>query len=311
MTEPRSAPSLVRLLSVVVLVVLSWTPAAESAGSCASVGRCCQGKDNQCHSQTEGNSLQSTGSENAEDPDARTTKACFCDAACTDIGDCCPDYRQQCPPVDCVVADGWQPWSNCSTRCGLGSRHRTRRVVRWPMNGGRPCEPTVQKSICFGSNCKQTRAHGHVEMRETATLLPATLGEWRKSKRYNPYLDIRKNIYENQIDLQNSLNRPSYCAVYEVTDVRPSCSTRPKGLATDVAASWTSNLTKGAHVCAECQPTAMQTKLGGRCKGAGLLRKETQWMAMGVPGCHGAWVMKTRQSECRCDGDRVFNVILV
>jgi hypothetical protein len=122
-----------------------------------------------------------------------------------------------------------------------------------------------------------------------------------------------------QNDVHNSLSRPSYCAVYELTDVRSSCAPRrnhkasPQDslAATEQQQSWTGNLTKGAHVCAECQPTAMQTKLGGRCKGAGLHRRETPWMALSVPGCHGSWVMKTRQEECRCNDERMLNLILV
>ena len=54
-------------------------------------------------------------------------------------------------------------------------------------------------------------------------------------------------------------------------------------------------------MCVECQELAMKKKLGVRCKGHGVFQKETTWNAMGVPGCHGEWVMKTRHDECQCD----------
>ena len=100
----------------------------------------------------------------------------------------------------------------------------------------------------------------------------------------------------------------SYCAMYTLTDVRPSCwvGAHPGG-----RKAWTANMTKGVDVCAECQPTAMRSKLGGRCQGQGLRNRETQWMAFGVPGCHGAWVMKTRQERCQCSGRHLVNLILV
>ena len=69
--------------------------------------------------------------------------------------------------VDCMLADGWQPWTACSSRCGLGTRRRARRIVRAASNGGRPCASTVQKGICYGTRCKFARAHGRVQMQGT------------------------------------------------------------------------------------------------------------------------------------------------
>jgi hypothetical protein len=300
-------------VSLLLLVVLVVCPGSVDS-SCAAAGRCCQGKDNDCrgtsNSLVEDLGLESVAAGVQRSASNRTKKACFCDSACIDIGDCCADYRHSCPPQDCVLAADWQSWSDCSVRCGVGMRQRNRRIVRSALNGGKLCDATVQKAICYGTHCKETRAHGNVEMREMAKLLPASLGEWRRSKLYNPNLDIRKNLFEKQNDLQNSLNRPSYCAVYELTHVKSSCNVVV--LKNVAHQPWTLNMTRGVHVCAECQPTAMQTKLGGRCKGAGLHRRETQWMALGgVSGCHGSWIMKTKQEECRCSDDRMLNLILV
>jgi len=293
-----------RLVSVCLLGVLVTFSASLVDGGCAAVGRCCQGKDNSCLGSVDNDVERSAGGGD------RNKKSCFCDSACLDLGDCCIDYSLHCPSQDCVLADEWLPWTDCSVRCGIGTKHRNRRILRSPRNGGRPCNATVQKAICYGTNCKQTRAHNSVEMREMATLLPASLGQWRRSKLYNPNLDIRRNLFEKQNDLQSSLNRPSYCAVYELTHVKSSCALKSSATTSE---PWTFNMTRGMHVCAECQPAAMQPKLGGRCKGAGLHRRETQWMALGegVSGCHGSWIMKTKQEECRCSDDRMLNLILV
>jgi len=103
--------------------------------------------------------------------------------------------------------------------------------------------------------------------------------------------------------------------MYTLMDVRPSCwvSSEPAagGGGGGGTRLWTANMTKGVDVCAECQPTAMSSTLGGRCQGAGLQNRETHWMAFGVAGCHGAWVMKTRQEQCECSGRHHINHILV
>jgi len=32
---------------------------------------------------------------------------------------------------------------------------------------------------------------------ETGRIIPASFGSWRRSKRYDPYKDIRKNLFEH------------------------------------------------------------------------------------------------------------------
>jgi len=100
--------------------------------------------------------------------------------------------------------------------------------------------------------------------------------------------------------------------MYTLTDVRPSCwvSSQPPGGGGGTEL-WTANMKRGVDVCAECQSTAMRRKLGGRCQGQGVRNRETHWMAFGVPGCHGAWVMKTRHERCQCSGRHSVNLILV
>ena len=41
---------------------------------------------------------------------------------------------------------------------------------------------------------------------ETGKIIPATYGPWRKDKMYNPYEDIRRNLFEHY---ENQTNRPS------------------------------------------------------------------------------------------------------
>jgi len=61
--------------------------------------------------------------------------------------------------VDCVLADQWDDWTDCSVRCGTGIKQRVRRVLQEPLNGGRPCPGnTVEKAVCEGASCKVARA---------------------------------------------------------------------------------------------------------------------------------------------------------
>ena len=44
---------------------------------------------------------------------------------------------------------------------------------------------------------------------ETAKIIPATYGPWRHDKKYNPYEDIRKNLYDHYGN-RSSYHGPSY-----------------------------------------------------------------------------------------------------
>ncbi|XP_066542938.1 thrombospondin type-1 domain-containing protein 7B [Hoplias malabaricus] len=50
-------------------------------------------------------------------------------------------------PLDCVLSD-LSPWSGCSTTCGPGVQHRTRRVLAAPMYGGSECPNLTQTRPC-------------------------------------------------------------------------------------------------------------------------------------------------------------------
>ena len=109
-----------------------------------------------------------------------------------------------------------------------------------------------------------------------------------------------------------------YCMQFEVTDVRPACSTvSPVDDAADDDDddAWTQRLAKGASVCVECQSLAMRRELGGRCKGHGVMSKETRWAAVATSSstgrCHGKWVLKSRDQDCQCSSDSPLSFILV
>lgn len=265
---------------------------APPPGGCSLTGLCCQGKNNTCR----------VDGPRTSNKDSFT---CFCDSACSELGDCCTDYSKTCLPVDCQLG-GWQAWGECDVRCGPGVKTRTRPILVQPMNGGRQCEPTVEKSTCDGTKCKYPRAPGGIEeLRETGKILPARFGPWRDDKAYNPYMDIRKNLFEHYDAKLDDRQRPPYCAEYELTDVRQSCQSSTS------SAPWTRPLVKGATICVECQPTAMRRKLGGRCRGHGVVGKQTRWNAATAQGCDGQWTLKVTHRECRCNPNSPLSFIFI
>lgn len=229
---------------------------------------------------------------------------CFCDSTCMELTDCCTDYSEFCRAVDCVLSEEWGEWGLCSNPCGRGVKERSKAVLRGPQNGGSTCGPHVEKISCVGEyNCKLPRSPTQ-EMRETAKVIPATFGSWRLNKMYNPYKDIRKNLFRHY-SANAIIDRPSYFAMYKVTEARRSCQYASNGN------PLASQLKIGATVCVECQETAMDKNLGVRCKGHGVYRRETRWNAIMAHGCHGWWNMTTEHMEGSCDQEKVLSFILL
>jgi len=96
-----------------------------------------------------------------------------------------------------------------------------------------------------------------------------------------------------------------YCAEFTIEDSRPTCQSPAAGT------PWTRVLTEGATVCVECQSVAMRSKLGGRCRGHGVLGRQTRWNTATAPGCTGLWTMKTKRRDCSCNPDSKFSFILI
>jgi hypothetical protein len=207
--------------------------------------------------------------------------------------------------VDCEMGD-WGAWSECDARCGQGTKQRRRAVIVEPQNGGRPCRPTVEKAVCEGTGCKLPRApDSHAEhIKETGKIIPAKFGTWRKSKRYDPYMDIRKNLFEHYEGIKHTAQPQPYCAHFELTETRPSCRRTPLG-------DWPKLLIPGVVVCVECQPMITNGQPATRCRGHGVYGRETRWDAVIVPGCHGKWIMKSPHTPCQCPPDDPLSFVLV
>lgn len=260
-------------------------------GGCAARGKCCKGKDNTCKAL--GPRLN-----------GKQSKFCFCDEECVKLGDCCTDFKEACPEQECLVGN-WEKYGECSSSCGTGVKSRTRPVIQEPRNGGTPCGTIEEKTFCFSTQkCKVARhSNGHMEVRETGNIIPAEYGTWRASKLFDPYKDIRRNLFRHY-NANDIIRRPSYCATFEITKVKDSCFADPSN-------PWGSQLREGNQVCIECQPFAMKKNLGVRCQGHGVFMRESRFNEVNTPGCHGKWVMRTRHEDCSCPVGKPNSFILV
>jgi len=119
----------------------------------------------------------------------------------------------------------------------------------------------------------------------------------RFSKKKN-YCKLNVSIVILPSSFYCSLLQSSYCARYELTEVRPACHKVGDGHKDQ---QWTRNLTKGATLCVECQSMAMQSKIGGRCYGHGAYLRTTHWSAVTAPGCYGSWIMTSQREDCHCE----------
>ena len=54
--------------------------------------------------------------------------------------------------TDCVQSD-WSAWSECSATCGYGYHTRTRRAMKQPLPGGRPCGHEQETDVCYTQLC--------------------------------------------------------------------------------------------------------------------------------------------------------------
>lgn len=275
------------LLVIIFSIILTFALLIShlDAGGCSdegSRGLCCSGRNNSC---------------SAKGPRLNHDKhkTCFCDSYCLKTGDCCLDYANTCPAIDCVLSDDWNEWSECSTKCGIGIKERRKTVLVEAENGGKACDKSVQKVACDGNRCKVARNSAAQELKERGRIIPAQFATWRRDKKYDPFQDIRKNLFEHYGTVEKEEDRSSYCATYEVTDVHGSCSKSS-------SISWSKRLTRGATLCVECQPFSMKKELGGRCNGHGVYMKSSHWKAVAVPGCHGKWTMTSHhQMDCSCN----------
>ncbi|XP_067015657.2 somatomedin-B and thrombospondin type-1 domain-containing protein [Anabrus simplex] len=231
-----------------------------SCGSCRESKLCCSGRDSSCVVQK----VQiNTIIEDLSD------KPCYCDHACLKLGDCCPDFKDACGVVDCLVTP-WGPWSHCDVDCGTGRMMRSRTVQRQPENGGKHCPSLVQKRGCQVSPCPHTSRSA---ITETAMLLPATHPT-------NETNDIYRNPrYRNSQDPEQ---HREYCVQFEVLKVSKGCRKD----------SNYSSLKRGQFVCVHCEMQTLRKSQSYHCLGHGAEDHPTHWTSVSTPHCHGKWIRR-------------------
>ncbi|XP_014777908.1 somatomedin-B and thrombospondin type-1 domain-containing protein [Octopus bimaculoides] len=264
--------------------------------SCQKHNLCCTGRDNTCWTYGEPRNAanQTVSQENdtldeSADVISKPQRRCFCDEGCSQLNDCCTDYTYVCRPVDCYVSQ-WTEW-NCGDSCIHGVQIRERHVSVKAAHGGKECPALKQKRVCRGEACDMQRVDKQrQELSEIGYILPGSFGVWRTNKEYDPAKGINKNLFFHYQHPNKIVKRPTYCATYLITSSREGCN----------SSEWANILKKKEKVCVECQPLAMSTELGLRCKGHGVTNEITNWHAMDVPHCHGEWVMTTKHDDCTC-----------
>ncbi|XP_032528013.1 somatomedin-B and thrombospondin type-1 domain-containing protein-like [Danaus plexippus] len=244
-----------------------------SGNYCRDNNLCCPGRDSAC--------VVQKAHQNAiiDDP---LDKPCYCDHACMKLGDCCPDFRETCGVLDCVVS-GWGEWSECDNECGSGSMMRSRRVVQAPARGGKHCPTLVQRRACQSHHgCTE---ESDIPLREeSAMILPGSLSISRHS---DESVDIRKNLRLRNPDDPESNSHREYCVQYEVTKVSKACHTD-----SDYKA-----LREGATVCVMCETAALRRDLKWRCGGHGVSGHATRFYALVAPHCHGKWIRASNNAD--------------
>lgn len=273
-----------QMMMLMLAVVVSVWLVEDAEAGCGLKRLCCSAHNNTCAAR----------GPRTSDP---TSAVCFCDEYCVKTGDCCTDYNRTCQAVDCQLSD-WHAWEECSVPCGRGVMMRRRDIVVEPRNSGQACEATTERRLCWGTACKVTRAlSGVEELKETAKIIPAMFGAFRSAKKYDPYTDpLRANLYQQYHKQANDAAsyRPTYHTTFTIVRTTGVC-------ASENAPAWVQQLSKGAQVCVECQEFAMKKKLGVRCKGDGVVMKETRWDAVTAPGCHGIWMKTAEATEGTCE----------
>uniref|UniRef100_A0A8C5PGB2 Spondin-like TSP1 domain-containing protein n=1 Tax=Leptobrachium leishanense TaxID=445787 RepID=A0A8C5PGB2_9ANUR len=169
---------------------------------------------------------------------------------------------------NCMVGP-WGMWSDCNSRCGIGSRERARQVTVPPRSGGNPCPDLRQRRGCYGED-----ASCHTS-KEVAKILP---GSFKRDFR-DPWRRRHMMAHERT---------PSYCVYFRMKHVGPGC--RLQG--------WSRLLVQELLVCVECQVDAVGSV--GRCLGDGLAGTRTFWAAASLPGCQGSWVQEDLREDCTC-----------
>ncbi|OWA50477.1 putative Nicotinamide N-methyltransferase [Hypsibius exemplaris] len=126
-------------------------------------------------------------------------------------------------PVDGEWSD-WQPWSACTSDCGIGDRYRIRRCSDpAPSNGGSVCEgESFQREDCLGLSC----GGGSNESRAAALALFPLWSEWSDWSKCNA-LGCREYGTEYSKRICVGLTPNSMCDVGNGTKVSSLQRKRP------------------------------------------------------------------------------------
>uniref|UniRef100_A0A914H3N2 SMB domain-containing protein n=1 Tax=Globodera rostochiensis TaxID=31243 RepID=A0A914H3N2_GLORO len=208
---------------------------------------------------------------------------CFCDQFCTDYGDCCANYAQACPAIDCEVSE-WSEWTECSADdgfCGIGTRGRGRAVVRERMHAGRNPAGINAFLQCLTSPpwlCCLT----------TSTTAPEGRGGSTKT---TPSIQQRRHGAKKEANVQ-------YCVHYRIVWLNQECTDEKR---------WKSKLRPGNVICAECQPEAQFHRSVSRCASDLEDGHSGFWKLIGPKYCYGIWHRlyssgsSPPSSDCKCD----------
>uniref|UniRef100_UPI00358EE469 somatomedin-B and thrombospondin type-1 domain-containing protein-like isoform X2 n=1 Tax=Myxine glutinosa TaxID=7769 RepID=UPI00358EE469 len=257
----------------VVLVFLWALPAGtqrahpeRSARGCSDAGLCCPRRDMRCASQ----GRRTDGS----------LGPCFCDAACSRVGDCCADYDDTCPASLCKVSQ-WSHWSGCALPCSPSYRERVRSVLQHPRGSAPECPALRQRAVCMTD-------HSLSGLPCSFSLLPAavTSAEFTREDISKPY-ELRPQWQE-------------YCVEFEVLSMSPVCGW---AIAARQHTRWILYLHPGVNVCVHCEPQARRGQGGGQCHGDGHAAPSQMplwWHTPGTAGCQGLWRRPHDSNGCNC-----------
>ena len=133
--------------------------------------------------------------------------------------------------------------------------------------------------------------------RDLALILPIRFAAARRSVLYNPYKDIRKNIFHHYAPIRKK-NTKSRIGYYFVTEVSARCGYPYSHL-------------QGTIVCAECQYFTRHQRGKRYCNGRGKALHTSRFYDAVDTACFGKWekIYFTKHGSCDPDSDKSFVLI--